>query len=75
VQDMRTKPSRIYVAVTLIIVGLVAGAAVAQAIREHSWQPIWMVGWLPAVLVATLIRPADTRECLPRLRRGARSQS
>lgn len=62
-----------YVAVTLIVLGLVAGAAIAQAIREHSWQPIWSVGWLPAVLVATLRRPANPRSCLTRLLRGARS--
>jgi hypothetical protein len=70
---MRTRPSRIFVAVTLVIAGVVAGAAIAQAIREHSWQPIVSVAWLPAVLVATLSRPARTRECWPRLRRRARS--
>ena len=70
---MRTKPSRIYVAVTLITVRIVAGAAIAQAIREHSWQPMWSVAWLPAVLVVALRRPANARECLPRLRRRARS--
>jgi hypothetical protein len=73
VQKMRTRPSRIFVAVTLLGVGVVAGAAIAQAIREHSWQPIWSVAWLPAVLIATLGRPASRRECLPRLRRRARS--
>lgn len=70
---MRTRHSRIYVAVTLLGVGVVAGAAIAQAIREHSWQPIWSVGWLPAVLIATLHRPSSPRACLPRLRRRARS--
>jgi hypothetical protein len=70
---MRTRPSRIYVAVTLLSVGIVAGAAIAQAIREHSWQPIWSVAWLPAVLVVTLRRPANPRECLARLRWRARS--
>jgi hypothetical protein len=73
VQDMRTRHSRIYVAVSLLGVGVVAGAAIAQTIREHSWQPIWSVAWLPAVLVATLRRPASPRGCLARLPRRARS--
>ncbi|MBV9193634.1 MAG: hypothetical protein JO168_05770 [Solirubrobacterales bacterium] len=70
---MRTRHSRIYVLLTLLSVGIVAGAATAQAIREHSWQPIWSVAWLPAVLVVTLRRPASPRECLPQLRRRVRS--
>jgi hypothetical protein len=71
-QDMRTRPSRIYLAVTLLGVGVVGAAAITAAIREHSWQPIWSVGWLPAVLIAMLRRPASLRACLPRLRRRAR---
>jgi hypothetical protein len=62
-----------YVAVTLVSFGIVAGATIAQAIREHSWQPIWSVGWLPAVLVATLGTRRRTRECVHRLGRRARS--
>jgi hypothetical protein len=58
--------------VTLVAVAVVAGATIAQAIREHSWQPIWMAAWLPAVLVATL-SPRDRRgRCAPRLRRRSR---
>ncbi|MBV8734626.1 MAG: hypothetical protein JO120_07595 [Solirubrobacterales bacterium] len=72
-QDMQRRSSRIYVTATLLIAGVVAGAAIAQAIREHSWEPIWSVAWLPAVLVVTLRGSANTRECLPRLRRRARS--
>ena len=71
-QDMRTTHSRIYVAVTLVSFGIVAGATIAQAIREHSWEPVWSVAWLPAVLVVTLRRPADARACSPRLRRHSR---
>jgi hypothetical protein len=70
---MRTRHSRIYVATTLLAVGIVAGAAIAQAIREHSWQPIWSVAWLPAVLVVTLGPRRSTRECVQRLGRRARS--
>ena len=69
---MRMRPSRIYVVVTLLSVAVVAGAAIVQAIRERSWQPVWSVAWLPAVLIATLGRRASPRGCLPRLRRRAR---
>jgi hypothetical protein len=70
---MGTRHSRIYVAATLLIAGVVAGATIAQAIREHSLQPIWSTAWLPAVLVATLGVHPNTRECLHRLGRRARS--
>jgi hypothetical protein len=70
---MRTRRNRIYVVVTLVAVGVVAGAAIAAAIRERRWQPIWSVGWLPAVLVATLYPRANEGSCRRRLRRGARS--
>ena len=70
---MGRRPSRIYLAATLVIAGVVAGAAIAQAIREHSWEPILSVAWLPAVLVVSFRRSADPRECLPRLRRRGRS--
>jgi hypothetical protein len=70
---MRMRRTRIYVAAALLIAGLVAGAATAQAIREHSWQPIWSVAWLPAVLVVTLGSPASPRACVRRPRRRARS--
>jgi hypothetical protein len=73
VSDMRAQPSRIFGAATLLIVGGVAGAAIAQAIREQNWQPIWSVAWLPAVLVVSLRQPASPRECLRRFRRRARS--
>ena len=71
-QDMRTRHSRSYVAVTLVSFGIVAGATIAQAIREHNWEPIWSLAWLPAVLIWTLRRPASAHGCLPRLRRRAR---
>jgi hypothetical protein len=70
---MRPSRSPSYRVATLLIASVVAGAAIAQAIGEHSWQPIWSVAWLPAVLVVTLRRPANARECLSRLRRRARS--
>lgn len=57
---------------------IIAGTAIAQAVRAHSLGPIWTVGWLPAVLVA--VYPAVTgrrgsarRPRLSRLRRPAGS--
>ena len=47
----------------------VAVSVVVQAIRQDSWGPISMYGWLPAVIVATL--PATSRRCWPRRRRAA----
>ena len=38
-------------AVSLGVALAVAGASVAQAIHEHGLEPIWSVGWIPAVLV------------------------
>ena len=63
---------------SLAVVLLIAGAALAQAVREHSLGPIWMVGWLPAVVVAvypSLFQRGRSarRPCLPRLRRSAGS--
>jgi hypothetical protein len=42
----------------------VAGSSIAMAIRQGSWAPIVSVGWLPAVIVATL--PGTYRRCAPR---------
>jgi hypothetical protein len=58
---------------TLAIAAVVLGFTIAQAIREHSWEPIWMVAWLPAVLVASLSRPHRPGDCWRRLRRRAGS--
>ena len=48
--------------------GFVAVACVVQAIRLDSWEPIWSIGWLPAVVVASLWAPASGRSCLQRVR-------
>jgi hypothetical protein len=55
----------------LVLAGLVACAAIAQAISHHSLEPIWTVGWIPAVLVASIgSRKAD--HCAWRVRRSSR---
>jgi hypothetical protein len=69
---MRTWTRWIVAAGTFALSAIILGAAIAQAIRQHSLDPVWMVGWLPAVLVA--VYPSMTgrgpahRRCLPRLR-------
>jgi hypothetical protein len=59
----------LYELVAIVAAAVVAGAAIAQAIREHSWEPILTVAWLPAVLVASLGRPLSARRCWRRLTR------
>ena len=75
---MRTRNRWIVAAGTFALTAIMFGAAVAQAIRQHSLDPVWMVGWLPAVLAG--VYPALTGRagsahgrCLPRLRRSAGS--
>ena len=77
---MGTRTRRIVAAGTLALSAIILGAAIAQAIRQHSLDPVWMVGWLPAVLVAVYPSmtgrggPGSARgRCLPRLRRPAGS--
>jgi hypothetical protein len=75
---MGTRGRWIMGAATLVVSAIIIGSAVAQAIRQHSLDPIWMVGWLPAVLVAVMYptltgREPEHRRCLPRLRRPAGS--
>jgi hypothetical protein len=72
---MGTRTRWILVAGTFAVSAIIIGSAIAQAIRQHSLDPVWMVGWLPAVLVG--VYPALTgrggsahRRCLPRLRRS-----
>jgi len=50
-----------YEVIAVVAVAVVAGAAIAQAIRERSWQPIWTIAWVPAVVVASLGEPRSAR--------------
>jgi hypothetical protein len=61
-----------YVWVSLGLAALISAGAVAQAIAEHSWQPILSVAWLPAVLVASLGTRRTTGRCWPRARRRSK---
>ena len=67
--DKRSRRIRSAMAISVsVIAAVVALATVVQAIRQDSWAPIWAIGWLPAVLVASLWAPASRRPCRPRLR-------
>ena len=61
------------VLVALAVATVVGAAAVAQSVREHSLEPIWTIGWIPAVLVASLARPRTTAQCRRRMHRRSRS--
>jgi hypothetical protein len=63
------RPPTVVVIPVLAIAAFVALAAVVQAVRRESWAPIWSIGWLPAVLVASLWTPASRKPCGPRLRK------
>jgi hypothetical protein len=75
---MGTRTRWIVAAGTVAVTVIILGSAIAQAIRQHSLDPVWSVGWLPAVLIG--MYPALTGRgrsahgrCLPRLRRSAGS--
>jgi hypothetical protein len=62
--------------VTVAVAAVVAGAAIAQAVRQQSPDPLWQVGWLPAVMLATRPRrPGPGRACADRARRRSRSSA
>lgn len=69
---MRKKPAWI-VLLALAVAVLAGAAAVAQSVTEHSLQPIWTVGWIPAGLVASVARPQTAGQCRRRLHRRSRS--
>ncbi|MBV9943269.1 MAG: hypothetical protein JO262_14185 [Solirubrobacterales bacterium] len=54
---------------TVALGAALVGFGIAQAIWEHSWAPIWTVGWIPAVLAASLGTRRTRDGCWPRSRR------
>ena len=54
--------ARWFYVITGLAAAFVAVAAIVQAIREGSWEPVLSVGWLPAVIVASW--PCARRRCL-----------
>jgi len=49
----------------LVVAALVTGLSIAQAMRQDSFDPILVICWLPAVMIAAYYgRPASGRRCL-----------
>jgi hypothetical protein len=67
---LRRRP--VVAAVVVVVALVVAVAALVDAVRHDSWQPVLSIGWLPAVLVAGLY-PTGKSGCWPRRRARARS--
>jgi len=47
---MGTRTRWIVAARTFAVSEVIIGSVIAQAIRQRSLDPAWMVGWLPGVL-------------------------
>jgi hypothetical protein len=45
----------------LILAVVIGVLTIIQAIRQDGWEPIWLIGWLPAVLVGVLAPPRRRR--------------
>ena len=57
--------TRLMYVITGVAMAVVAVSSIVQAIRLGSWEPIVVVGWLPAVVVAVWW-PGTRGRCLPR---------
>jgi hypothetical protein len=66
--SLRRRPAIAGLAAALVVV--VGVATVVAGVRQDSWEPVWLIAWLPAVLVGSLAR-TDWAKCWPRLRRRA----
>jgi hypothetical protein len=54
---------------SLAVAAVVLGLSIAQAVRQDSLDPIWMIGWLPAVIAGAFYRTSGAKRCSLRLRR------
>ena len=64
---MRGIPRPPVAVAALAVAALILGLTIAQAVRQDSLDPLWTIGWLPAVIVAALAMPR--KPCRGRLRR------
>ena len=65
--------SRTLSVAALLALAIVAGASIAGAVRQDSLGPIWLVGWIPAVLVGAFCRPRSSKSCSGRILRRSRA--
>jgi hypothetical protein len=59
-------------AVALVVAVGVTALAVVQAIREGSLGPVWMLGWVPAVLAPAMAWSQRSNRCAARRWPGRR---
>jgi hypothetical protein len=66
--------SRVFSVAVLVVAALVTGLSFAQAVSQDSWEPILLIGWLPAVLIGAFYRQSSAgRSCSDRLWRRSRA--
>jgi hypothetical protein len=70
---VRKQVSRTFAIAVLVVAAVVTGLSVAQAVRQHSFEPILLIGWLPAVMIGALYRPKPGRSCSNRFLRRPQS--
>jgi hypothetical protein len=68
---LRTPNSKLFL-FSLVAAGFITAAVIADAVKTNSLGPIWMVGWLPAVLLAVVFQRPSGPRCSARIRRRAR---
>jgi len=67
---MKGLTSRTPVGAVLLVAAVVTGLSIAQAVRQDSFEPILLIAWLPAVLIAASYRrPPPGKSCSDRLLR------
>ena len=58
----------------LVVAAIVTGLSIAQAVRQDSFDPILVIAWLPAVMIAAYYRrPASGRSCSEKFLRKPQS--
>jgi len=68
--------TRTFAVAVLLVAATVTGLSIAQAVRQDSLEPILVIGWLPAMLIAASYRrPSSGRSCSDRFLRRPQSQA
>jgi hypothetical protein len=65
--------SRMLSAAVLVVAAIVTGLSISQAVRQDSFDPILLIAWLPAIVIAAYYRrSASGKNCSARFLRGSR---
>jgi len=74
VLTVKRMASKTFAIAVLLVAAVVTGLSIAEAVRQESFEPILVIGWLPAVLIAASYRrPAPGRSCSDRILRRPQS--